>query len=39
MARIIAVDRDLGEYIWETALDAGEALGVTPYGTEAMSRL
>ena len=33
------VERDLGEYIWETALDAGEVLDVTPYGTEAMSRL
>jgi sarcosine oxidase subunit alpha len=33
------VERDYGEYVWETALEAGEPLGATPYGTEAMSRL
>ncbi len=33
------VERDFGEYMWETALEIGEPLGVTPYGTEAMSRL
>ena len=28
--------RDYGEYLWDSLLHAGEDLGVTPYGTEAL---
>ncbi len=33
------VSRDLGLYFWEVLEDAGREFGLTPYGTEARSRL
>ncbi|MBI2951377.1 hypothetical protein HYY27_04740 [bacterium] len=33
------VPREFGEYIYETLMEAGEEFGVTPFGSEAWSRL
>ena len=35
----IYVDRAYGEYIWETLLEAGKRYDISPFGTEALSRL
>ncbi len=35
----IYVDRAYGEYMWETLTEAGKRYGITPFGTDALSRL
>jgi len=39
LAYEIHVPADRGREMWEAVLDAGEAFGIMPYGTEAMSTL
>ena len=39
LAYEIHVPADRGQAMWEAVMDAGEALGIMPYGTEAMSTL
>jgi sarcosine oxidase subunit alpha len=35
----VHVPRELGEYIWEALMEAGEEFGVAPFGSEAWARL
>jgi heterotetrameric sarcosine oxidase alpha subunit len=39
LAYELAVPADYGRHLWEALLEAGQPLGLTPYGTEAMNIL